>query len=132
LSQTRDHSVPQALADAGEIDPTEVRGHPDRAVLLRTVGHPEGVQPTVSPAPVPLESGDALLICTDGFWELVTETAMAVDLAKSATPDEWLTRLEIRLLARARPGHDNYTAMALLVGPDHGHTGAGAMPGRRL
>jgi hypothetical protein len=38
-----------------------------------------------------------------------------VTLAKSADPDTWLHTLAVRLLARAEPGNDNYTAAAVFV-----------------
>lgn len=115
LHQTLDHSVPQALVTAGEILPQQIRGHEDRNMLLRAVGNPEGVRPTVLPGTVDLAAGDALLLCTDGFWEHVTENEMVVDLAKSATPREWLEKMEIRLLSRCGPNHDNYTAVAVMT-----------------
>ena len=65
--------------------------------------------------PVAMESGDAFLLCTDGFWEYVTEGEMEVLLTKSARADDWLAALAARLLARAAPGNDNYTATAVFV-----------------
>jgi PPM family protein phosphatase len=114
-SQTEDHSVPQALAKAGEISPAEIRHHEDRNRLLRTLGADEEPRPTVLPGPVPLARSDAFLLCTDGFWEYVTEQEMEVDLHKAATPEEWLDFMVGRLMARAEPDNDNYTAMAVLV-----------------
>lgn len=110
--QTRDHSVPQVLADAGEIPHRAIRRHEDRAKLLRALdGQPP--RPTLLPEPAAVRPGDAFLLCSDGFWDYVTETAMAVDLAKAATPEAWLAAMERRLLGIAPPGHDNYTAIAV-------------------
>lgn len=114
--QTKDHSVPQVLVDAGEIDASQMRKHPDRNRILRAVGNPEGVKPAILDAPRNIKAGDAFLLCSDGFWEYVTELEMAADLAKSATPEEWLQRMELRLLDQAEKGHDNYTALAVFVG----------------
>jgi len=113
--QTADHSVPQVLARAGEIRPDEIRFHEDRNRLLRTLGNADAVRPTVLESPVALTRGDAFLLCTDGFWEYVTEPEMELTLAKSADPDTWLRTLAVRLLARAEPGNDNYTAAAVFV-----------------
>lgn len=113
--QTKDHSVPQAMVAAGEITREQIRYHEDRNRLLRAVGNPEGVKPTIHESPQPVGPGDAFLMCTDGFWEYVTETEMAVDLVKSNTPMEWLERMELRLVARAAANHDNYTALALFI-----------------
>jgi serine/threonine protein phosphatase PrpC len=114
--QTKDHSVPQVLVDAGEIDLLQMRKHPDRNRILRAVGNPEGVKPTILDAPRSVKAGDTFLLCSDGFWEYVTELEMSADLAKSATAADWLQRMELRLLERAETGHDNYTALAVFVG----------------
>ena len=113
--QTKDHSVPQAMVVAGEITREQIRHHEDRNRLLRAVGNPEGVKPTILEAAQLVRPGDVFLMCTDGFWEYVTEAEMAVDLVKSNTPMEWLERMELRLVARAAANHDNYTAVAVFI-----------------
>ncbi len=113
--QTRDHSVPQTLVDAGEIKQEQVRTHPDRNRILRAVGNPDGLKSAISDTPRKIRQGDVFLLCTDGFWEYITETEMSVDLAKSVTPEEWLDRMEMRLLDRVPPDNDNYTALAVFI-----------------
>ena len=115
-AQTEDHSVPQAMVKAGEIRAADIRHHEDRNRLLRTLGNDDEPRPTVVPGPVQLAVGDAFLLCTDGFWEYVTETEMEITLAKATDPETWLRIMTRRLLERAEPGHDNYTAMAVMVG----------------
>ena len=114
-SQTRDHSVPQALVDAGLIPPEAVRSHEDRNRLLRSLGNVDNLQPTIAEQPLMLEEKDAFLLCTDGFWEYVLETEMETDLAKAQEPEGWLGRMEARLQGRALAWHDNYSAVAVLV-----------------
>ncbi|HKV38601.1 MAG TPA: protein phosphatase 2C domain-containing protein, partial [Blastocatellia bacterium] len=114
LSQTKDHSVPQAMADAGEISGDRIRYHEDRNRLLRTLGMEGELRPAASTQAVRLREDDAFLLCVDGFWEYVLETEMGVDLAKSACSGDWLTKMEARILRRAKDGHDNYTAVAVL------------------
>ena len=64
---------------------------------------------------IAIGAGDAFLICTDGFWELVTEVEMEAMLAGSNAPEQWLARMESILLDNAPPDHDNYTATAIFV-----------------
>jgi len=109
---TEDHSVAQAMASAGRISDEEARHHPDRARLLRSLGDDEGWRPTIARDPQPIYRGAAVLLCTDGFWEYLTDTEMVFELAKSATPADWLAGMERRLLERAPEGCDNYTAVA--------------------
>ncbi|KJU82867.1 hypothetical protein MBAV_004939 [Candidatus Magnetobacterium bavaricum] len=64
-----------------------------------------------------VEQDDAFLLCTDGFWELVKETEMEVDYAKSASPAQWLNNMQDRILYRAdnesNNENDNYSAIAI-------------------
>jgi len=103
------------MVAAGEITREQIRYHEDRNRLLRAVGNPEGAKPTILESAQPVRPGDAFLLCTDGLWEQVTETEMAVDLVKSSTAMEWLKRMELRLMTKVKADHDNYTALALFV-----------------
>lgn len=113
--QTLDHSVPQVLAQAGEITPEQIRGHEDRNRLLRCLGQDAPPKPTVLDEPILLQPDDVFLLCSDGFWEWVNEDSMQQTLAQANTPETWLTALEAQLLACAEPGHDNYSAIAIFV-----------------
>ena len=113
--QTADHSVPQALVRAKELAPAEVRHHPDRNRLLRVVGDDKPLRPELPAAPVTILTGDAFLLCSDGFWEGVTEGEMEVALAKARDADDWLARMALCLRRKEQPGQDNYTALAILV-----------------
>lgn len=113
--QTSDHSVPQALANAGRITPAEIRYHEDRNRLLRTLGHAGKFEPEVLEEAHPLQADDALLLCTDGFWEYVTELEMEVDLARAVDPDTWIGHMERRLRKRVDGEHDNYSAVGVFV-----------------
>jgi PPM family protein phosphatase len=117
--QTKDHSVSQSLASSGEIHPEDIRFHEDRNRLLRTLGQEGELRPTIPEKALSLEAGDGFLLCTDGFWEQVTETEMEVDLVKVNTPEEWLEKMRSRLLRRTLAEDalmsDNYTALAVFV-----------------
>lgn len=115
--QTEDHSVPQALAKAGDIRRDEIRSHRDRNRLLRSLGEQGPARPTFPERTLTLGIGDAFLLCTDGFWEHVLETEMMADLVATSSATEWLNRSESRLLARVTGTHDNYSAIAVRVAP---------------
>lgn len=112
-AQTQDHSVPQMMALARDITPDQIRFHPDRNRVLRCLGEKGETRPDIPSKKGRLRRGDAFLLCTDGFWEFVTESEMEVDLAEAETPVAWLERAEARLLARATDEHDNYSAIAV-------------------
>jgi PPM family protein phosphatase len=114
-AQTRDHSVPQRLADAGEIRAEQIRFHEDRSRLLRSLGARQesgAINGALSGKP---EAGDAFLLASDGFWEYVTEPEMEEDLAASGDPEKWLALMEARLQQRAPADSDNYSALAVRV-----------------
>lgn len=111
--QTKDHSVPQTLAASGEISLDGIRHHPDRNKLLRSIGGAGKHQPEILAKEQILYRGDVFLLCTDGFWEFVTESEMEVDLSKDSSPQGWLSDMGSRLTERAPEGNDNYTALAV-------------------
>ncbi|MCG6551299.1 MAG: protein phosphatase 2C domain-containing protein [Candidatus Magnetominusculus sp. LBB02] len=115
LFQTKDHSMPQVLADSGQISAKEIRYHQDRNRLLKSLGVEGALSASVMEDKVPAKEGDAFLICTDGFWEHITETEMEIDLAKSETPQQWLLHMRGRLARRVDGEYDNYSAVAVIV-----------------
>ena len=112
--QTKDHSVPQAMYDAGDNSADHIRRHRDRNKLLRSLGGEDQPRPFISNKKRRLYKGDAFLLCVDGFWEHIFEAEMEADLAKENDPQEWLKRMETRIIRRAESDCDNYTAIAVL------------------
>lgn len=111
--QTVDHSVSQMAALAGQISMKEIRFHEDRNRVLRTLGGEESIRVEMKIEAYRVSSRDAFLLCTDGFWEYVWEDEMAVDLSKSAGPEEWLTYMIARIGGRMNGKNDNFSAVAL-------------------
>ena len=60
-----DHSVVQELIDAGEITAEQATVHPERHVITRALGSPEGVAPDFFL--LPLSAVERLLLCSDGI-----------------------------------------------------------------
>lgn len=113
--QTKDHSVPQALVDAGDITSRQIRFHEDRNRLLRVMGKKGELRPNIEQQLYSIQKGDAFLLCTDGFWESITETEMEIELTKSDCPSVWVRRMENRILDCAQRDLDNYSAIAIFV-----------------
>lgn len=111
---TLDHSVSQMAVVLGEISREEIPGDCDRSRLLRVLGDDE-IKPEIH-KPVLLGKGrHAFLLCTDGFWESVTEDEMMFDLCKAPSPEEWLHSMYLRIMKRQREEHDNHTAVAVFA-----------------
>jgi protein phosphatase len=102
---TRDHTVAQALADAGHIPPEEVATHRLRHVLTRVIGRKDQGEPDVYR--VRLADGDRLLVCTDGLTDAAGEEAIAAELGRDVPAAE-VCRGLIDLALRGG-GRDNVT-----------------------
>lgn len=113
--RTRDHSVPQRLADAGEIPEEQIRFHEDRNRVLRSLGGRADTKAEFGNLTRAPRAGDAFLLASDGFWEWVTEAEMAEDRRSAWGPRGWLDKMEARIQAKATAGHDNYSAIAVQV-----------------
>lgn len=107
--QTKDHSVCQASVDMGLMNSDEIRGNEDRSRLLKVLGSSERLNLKKNYEPVEIFSGDAFLVCSDGFWEYVTETEMEADLLKSDTAEKWMKYMLKRHLLASENKGDNYT-----------------------
>lgn len=111
---TSDHSVPQVQVFAGELTRDQIPFSPDRSKILKALGGEEW-EPEIAPA-IQLQPGQhAFLLCTDGFWEYLSDDEIWLDLNKSASPTAWLTYLRCRGESRKGEDADNNTAVAFFV-----------------
>lgn len=115
-SRTLDHSVPQMLVAIGEIREREIRRHPDRNRLLRVLGVEMDELNHQTAEPAPRKRGQAFLLCSDGFWELIEEKKMEAAMRRAADPDEWLAAME-EIVQKNGKGTDmdNYSAIAVWI-----------------
>ena len=68
VAVTHDHSVVQQWEDWGIISHDEMKTHPDRNKITNCLGGVENMFYVESSPSVPLQSGDVLLLCSDGLW----------------------------------------------------------------
>lgn len=114
---TEDHSVPGALLKQGRITPEEIPEHPHRHILYRCLGLKPNVEVDIYPSIV-LQTGDALLLCSDGLWDMVYPIERLEDLmAEGAPPAEICRRLVDA--ANEAGGDDNITAVLVRVETGH-------------
>lgn len=122
---TRDHSVVQRFIDSGYCEPGQVRMHPLRSVLFAAIGAEGDASADITGQAVDIHDGDAFLMCSDGFWEWVTEDEMEQSLARSTSVDQWLAEMRgiVDKNGRAAPAaRDNYTAVTIWLGDPPGQT----------
>jgi serine/threonine protein phosphatase PrpC len=67
LAQTKDHSHVQQLIDQGRIREEAASAHPERNLIFSCLGSDAPPRLEVS-TPTELDSGDTLMLCSDGLW----------------------------------------------------------------
>ncbi|WP_376087162.1 PP2C family protein-serine/threonine phosphatase [Roseomonas sp. CCTCC AB2023176] len=105
LRVTRDHSLVQEMVEAGEITAEEAEAHPQANVITRAVGV-EGVL-DLEKATGRAAAGDRFLLCSDGLFKALPETAVEAMLRDGAPAE---TLIAAALAAQAR---DNVTAIVV-------------------
>jgi len=119
LAVTSDHSLARQLLDSGlGARAADVRLHPQRHILLAAVGAENDTAASTSDGAVALQPGDALLLCTDGLWEWLSDAQMETALAGTLTCDAWLMAMCDTAAAAAATSikdRDNFSACAIRV-----------------
>ena len=116
LARTRDHSLVQALVDAGIVTEQEMHAHPKRSELRSALGiAADQLEVSSADGADAVQAGDVFMLCTDGLWEYVADATLERTLAASATPRAWLDALSAEVLAAAshKASHDNFTALVV-------------------
>lgn len=110
---TKDHSLTQALVDAGTISAEEALTHRYKNVLYKYLGAKEGSQGTEARI-LPVQSQDRYLICSDGVTDGLKDGSLGALLAADGSPqDAAETIVEAALAGGSR---DNVTCVVIHVG----------------
>ena len=112
---TKDHSLVQQLVDEGLLEESEMENHPDKNVILRSLGVKPEVEVDVSHIPIAL--GDAFLICSDGLSGLVSNKEILQVYLEGERSGKSLRSICEELIDRANAagGHDNSTVQLLKI-----------------
>lgn len=114
LFRTKDHSIAQMNVSLGEITEEEQRTSPDRNKLYNVLGGGMEPKPEVKEN-ITMEKGDAFLLCTDGFWEYLSETEVLIDLLKSSSSKAWAENMLVRIKQRQPEKNDNYSLICGMI-----------------
>jgi protein phosphatase len=104
---TRDQTVSQALVDSGAMTAEQAASSPYSNMLTQAVGGSDEVEPALSH--LELETGDVLLMCTDGLTKHVSTDAIARILQDHPSAEASANALVEAALAGG--GTDNVTAL---------------------
>ncbi len=110
--QTRDHTLAQQKVERGELAQSAAASDPDSSVLTRALGATASVVVDVF-RPLPLASGDMVILCSDGLYETVPDAEMA-RVALSSAPRRFVERMIEA--ANAQGGYDNISVIIARVG----------------
>jgi serine/threonine protein phosphatase PrpC len=110
---TKDHSLTQALIDAGTITPAEALTHRFKNVLWRYIGTKEGGS-GAELREFPLTHGDRFVLCSDGVIEGISRDQLNEIMQKSTDPQTAADAIVDA--ARAGGSQDNITCLVVFVG----------------
>ncbi|KJS20943.1 MAG: hypothetical protein VR72_12710 [Clostridiaceae bacterium BRH_c20a] len=103
---TRDHSLVGELFRQGELTESEAYRHPHRNILTRALGTEREVE--IDQVEIKINSGDLLLLCTDGLYNLVHDNEILREIIQNGT-DMKKTVNQLVQIALERGGVDNIT-----------------------
>ncbi len=109
---THDHSYVAELEAKGDITAEQARRHPQRNLILRSLGDPSGFEVDVFPNKGRIlepQAGDKILLCSDGLWEMVDDQAITAVLALPLDAAQACAQLVS--MANAAGGVDNISVL---------------------
>lgn len=109
---TKDHSVVEDLVSRGKITPEEARQHPQKNLITRAIGAEANLRADMYRQP--LGEDDALLLCSDGLSNLVTDQELLYEVVHGGESSQCCQRLLDIALSRGAP--DNVTIVLLEMG----------------
>ncbi len=110
---TKDDTLVEQLVNEGLISAEHARYHPERNVLLRSLGTRPDLRVTAQVGDPP-EVGDTFVLCSDGLYDCV-DASEIVRVVESCDPQAACRRLIE--LARERGGSDNISVGIIAVRP---------------
>ncbi len=108
---TRDHSLMADMIEAGRLTPEEARTHPNRSVITRALGSDPRMVPDLYE--ITMETGDRLLLCSDGLSSMIEDAAIEATLARTRDPQRCASMLVNEAIAAG--GYDNVTVVVVDV-----------------
>ena len=109
---TKDHSVVAGMVATGQILPDEIYTHPQRNVIYRFLGQQGMAQADIFQQT--LQSGDYLLLCSDGLWEMIHSSSTMAEIIEACS-DPGLACQELADLANRNGGEDNIGIVVVKV-----------------
>jgi len=109
---THDHSYVNRLVENGVISKEEAESHPQRHILTAALGAGAAIAPDSADQSVTVQSGDVLLLCTDGLWSQLSEKELEEAVTERKLDKACHAMIDT---AKQRGGPDNITVQVLRV-----------------
>ena len=97
IYQSEDHSMVQVAISLGQL-PADACRHPK-----------------IDTQELDVLPGDRFLLCSDGFWEPISEEVMLETVFSFSSPQAWLNEMREKIQEQNHPKQDNNTAILILV-----------------
>ena len=111
VGQTKDHSLAYAKFMLGEITQEQLATHPSQSQLLNCVNGDAELQIDINHWQA--AEGGYFVLCTDGFWEIFPDDAVAALIASEQRDTVFSSRLQAQL--QQHPKHDNTTVVICYI-----------------
>lgn len=106
---TEDHSLVAELVKQGTIKPEEANSHPQKNIITRALGTEYSIE--VDLGKQSIETGDYVLLCTDGLSNLVEDDEIMNTVLTAPTVEQACDSLIQK--ARDNGGYDNITVVVI-------------------
>lgn len=112
VTRTRDHTPVEEMVKEGLLTDDALRTHPLRNTVSRCLGGPQAL-PDVSFGRARLETGDTLLLCSDGLWSALSEQRLCDLPVDTQQLEHRISQLTDEADLAAYPHSDNITLVGL-------------------
>lgn len=109
---SKDHSLVMRLVELGQITEEDIYTHPQRNAVLRSLGDKADIPVDLFSERV--QPGDALLLCSDGQWEMTHDPEMEQIVSQYDDPQQ--TCRKLIEAANQAGGEDNITSVLVKFG----------------
>lgn len=107
---TNDHSLLREMIDLGQLSEHQIGKFAYKNIITKAIGTEPYVEPSIGNAAI--ESGDVLLMCSDGLTDLLNHEE--IEQILSCTPESEMPNQLVRM-AKLRGGYDNITVVLVKV-----------------
>ena len=110
---SEDHSIAFEEFLRGEIEYPDIKNSPNQNMLTSALGNHAGAVNISSVKTIDAQT--SFLLCTDGWWEYVSDEEMEDTLSKSKNARQWLEEM-LKIREKEAPENsDNYTAAVVMM-----------------